>query len=159
MHANLASVTDDEFWKHIALLNGRADEPGCHRLYLALRRVDAAIVGDFQERLAEVLFHLDMRALSKQKVRDVDESRWRPRIPLSDDAFLYARCAVVAAGRAVYQGVLDDPGRFAGRWDLGAEHLLNVAPDAYKGVTGREWDWAQGTRYDYETGSNPTGGW
>jgi hypothetical protein len=77
--------------------------------------------------------------------------------PQSGDVFLYARCAVVAAGPAVYESVFFDESKFApftttaydGEW------LLSVPDDAYQLATGKEWD--RLTRYDVESYSNPDG--
>lgn len=77
---------------------------------------------------------------------------------LSGDSFLYARAAVVAAGRATYEAVLHDPQVFAPyATDLiWAESLLYVPDEAYRRHTGQEWD--RNTRYSYESYSN-TAGW
>jgi hypothetical protein len=51
---------------------------------------------------------------------------------LAVDGFLFARAAVVAAGRETYQRVLTDPAQFAGERDSRAEALLFVAQRAYE---------------------------
>ncbi|MBY8872345.1 DUF4240 domain-containing protein [Micromonospora sp. PLK6-60] len=74
---------------------------------------------------------------------------------LSDDSFLYARCAVVVAGRSAFASVLDNPANFARFTTAEAAHaesILDVASDAYQEKTGRDWDHVE--EYDYETGSN-----
>ncbi|MEV5177209.1 DUF4240 domain-containing protein [Streptomyces flaveolus] len=77
---------------------------------------------------------------------------------LSSDSFLYARAAVVAAGRETYEAVLRYPQLFVPyaadlTW---AENLLYVPDEAYRRITGEEWD--RSTRYSYESYSN-TAGW
>ncbi|MER8012518.1 DUF4240 domain-containing protein [Streptomyces sp. NPDC094149] len=77
---------------------------------------------------------------------------------LSSDSFLYTRAAVVTAGRETYEAVLRDPQLFVPyaadlTW---AENLLYVPDEAYRRITGEEWD--RSTRYSYESYSN-TAGW
>ncbi|MFD9161812.1 hypothetical protein ACFVZ8_07320 [Streptomyces sp. NPDC059558] len=66
--------------------------------------------------------------------------------------------AVVAAGRTVFDSVLQDPAAFAPyATDLIRAECLLYAPDrAYERITGEEWD--RDTRYFYESCSN-TEGW
>ncbi|ARE78436.1 hypothetical protein B6R96_34590 [Streptomyces sp. Sge12] len=66
--------------------------------------------------------------------------------------------AVVAAGRTVFDSVLQDPAAFAPyATDLIRAECLLYAPDrAYERITGEEWD--RDTRYSYESCSN-TEGW
>ena len=157
---SLSVMDEDRFWTLVAELAGNADDRGCHRLYLALRREEPEDVLAFQDRLREVLFRLDLRSLAKQRWRDVSQPRWSPRLPLvSADGFLYARCAVVAAGHETFEAVLGDHRTFRGAWDLGAERLLYVAEEAYEGSAGRSWPDERAVQYDDETGANPTGGW
>ena len=57
---------------------------------------------------------------------------------LSEDGFLYSRCAVVANGRGLYEAVLADPTRMPK--DIEFEALLSVAQDAYRRATGGDGD-------------------
>lgn len=153
-------MDEDEFWSLIGTMDGRGDEPACHRLYLALRRRQPEEVLAFQDRLAEVLHRLDLRSIAKQRWRDTQTPRWLPRVPgISADGFLYARCAAVAAGRGTVAAVLQDHRAFARAWDLDAERLLYTAHEAYEGVTGRPWPEEHVEPVSFETGSNPAGGW
>ncbi|KOU05341.1 hypothetical protein ADK86_07305 [Streptomyces sp. NRRL F-5755] len=108
-----------------------------------LARSPVCVVTGFAEQLAWALYRLDRKELGQG---------------LSSDAFLYTRCAVVAAGRGVFEDVLQDPGAFASlATDLiWAESLLYIPDHAYERVTGEEWH--RNTRYSYESYSN-TGGW
>jgi len=72
----------------------------------------------------------------------------------SNDDFLYARCAVIAEGRAYYENVRLNPSEMPG--DIDFEHLLGLASEAYKLKTGRDFEYFP--IYNYETGSN-TEGW
>jgi hypothetical protein len=148
-------VTGDEFWRLIDLLDGSVDDEAVERLEDALAGRDAAAIVAFADRLAEALFRLDLRVLADQPFSDLEDPGGGADWGQSADAFLYARCAVVAAGRKVFDSVLREPSEFARPWDLGAEVLLGVAPNAYGQVTGREWDHEEPV--SYESGSNPEG--
>ncbi len=153
-------MDEAEFWRLIAVMEGQADDAACHRLFLALRRLEPEQIVAFQERLGEVLHRLDLRGLAKQRWRDTGTPRWLPRLPIiSADGFLYARCSAVASGRETVEAVLRDHRKFARPWDLGAERLLGVAEEAYEGAAGRTWPEEHVLLFDYETGSNPDGGW
>lgn len=71
--------------------------------------------------------------------------------------FLYTRAAVVAAGRTVFDSVLEYPAAFTPyATDLvWAEPLLCTPDRAYRRTTGKEWD--RDTRYSYESCSNIEG--
>ncbi|MEV8536705.1 DUF4240 domain-containing protein [Streptomyces sp. NPDC051211] len=96
----------------------------------------------FAEKLSWLLYRLDRREYGRG---------------LSGDQFLYTRCAVVAAGRAVYESVLDDPAEFVPYAEglVWAEGLLYVPDQAYEHLTGEQWPRA--TRYSYESFTNREG--
>jgi hypothetical protein len=85
---------------------------------------DAAVL--FLRGLHGALHELDRESLFAQPIRDRGEDLSIQPIPLSDDTFLYARCAVLTSGHGVYQSVLQDPRSFAATWDLDAESLLEL---------------------------------
>lgn len=153
-------MDEERFWEIIAMAGGSADESALHRLWLHLRKLpDDQILG-FQDRLAEVLFRLDLRPVAQQKWRDVSERSWLPRIPgISSDGFLYARCSAVLEGPEVVRAIVADPTAFKRRWDVRAEALLNVGVEAWEAATGRTYDYSRETPFSYETGSNANGGW
>jgi len=70
------------------------------------------------------------------------------------DLFLYARCCVVANGRAFYEHVLAHPEDMPK--DLTFEALLNLASHAFERKTGFEMEYVPA--YNYETFAN-TEGW
>ena len=157
---SLRMMNEDRFWSLVDELQGDVTDVGCRRLVLALRRLDADEILAFQDRLAEVLFRLDLRSIAKQRWRDVEQPRWVPRLPfISADGFLYARCAAVAAGRSTVEAVLRDHREFRRSWDLGAERLLYVGEQAYVAAAHQPWPMERTSMFDYETGSNPAGGW
>ncbi|PWK63615.1 uncharacterized protein DUF4240 [Streptomyces sp. CG 926] len=102
-----------------------------------------SLVTGFAEQLSWALYQLDRKEYGYD---------------LSDDAFLYTRAAVVAAGRVVFESVLQDPAVFEPyATDLiWAESLLYTPDRAYERITGEAWD--RDTRYSYESCSN-TEGW
>lgn len=132
-------MTEDEFWDLIGVLKGSVDAGAVLRLTAALQQEDPSVIIGFADRLAAVLRALDIPGLAHEPFWDADDPE-RTILSGSADAFLYARCAVVVAGQDTYLDVLRDERRFARAWDLGAEALLEIAPQAYEQVTGRSWD-------------------
>jgi hypothetical protein len=130
----------EDFWSDIAVFDGVVTPQGCAVLVdrLAMRG-EAAILG-FADELAAAVYGLDTPEHLAQSVWDVSEPDG-PAIPMSEDVFLYARLAVVTAGRTTWQSVVADPSAMSGRWNVAAaEDLLDVAPQALRRSTGLEWD-------------------
>ncbi|MET7284486.1 DUF4240 domain-containing protein [Streptomyces sp. NPDC005573] len=144
------------FWSLIATLNGEATEANCRRLAEELSRRPVADIIGFAERHAEALHRLDQEKFGTLPVADMTTRDGRP-FPQSADVFLYARCAVVAAGQAVWEGVFFDVDRFAPYTsaECDGEWLLYVPDQAYELATGRAWNHA--TRYSCESYSNRDG--
>ncbi|WP_460433158.1 DUF4240 domain-containing protein [Angustibacter speluncae] len=147
-------MPDDEFWGLIELLGGQAVD--IEPLVSALAKGPRRRIQRFDDALARALHALDLYALAVQPVQEPDDAT-EAVTPLSDDGFLYARCAVVASGRRRYEQVLDDPNTFAGIWSTDGEALLDAAGEAWERLTGREWE--HDPPVSVETGSNPAGGW
>ncbi|MET7706820.1 DUF4240 domain-containing protein [Micromonospora sp. NPDC005413] len=143
-------LADEEFWRLVAVLGGQPevqDDRPYERLTSVLSEEPVERIIDFAEALAFKLHQLDRRVLAQ------------PASPgaarLSDDDFLYARCAVVVAGPTAFNAVLADATAFERFTTVEAAHaesILDVPSDAYQKVTGGEWDHVE--QYDYETGSN-----
>jgi hypothetical protein len=138
-------LPDDDFWPLIALLGQPTDDldaamRGWERLVSALAARTVTDIKRFEEALTYKLFLLDTRAHAEAADN-------------SDDGFLYARCAAVAAGPESYAYVLADPARMDG--DREFEDLLSAARTAYERKTGEEFEYDTGC--SYETGSNPNG--
>ncbi|MFD5497842.1 DUF4240 domain-containing protein [Streptomyces sp. NPDC127091] len=140
-------MNEGTFWQLIEDCRPTGQDPDSEQLAATLTKRLAqspvCVVTGFAEQLSWALYRLDRRELGQD---------------LSGDAFLYTRCAVVAAGREVFEGVLQDPETFAPfATDLiWAESLLYTPDHAYERITGEEWD--RNTRYSYESYSN-TDGW
>ncbi|MEU0414745.1 DUF4240 domain-containing protein [Streptomyces griseorubiginosus] len=149
-------MVEAEMWQQLRVLDGKADEESVDSLVAELSQQNETDIVAFSEALAEALWRLDTEAHFNQPVRDIDDPEDEETLPLSDDAFLYLRCAVIAAGRERYEQVLFDPTALAGEWDFSeAELLLEAAPRAFEAVTGLSWD--HETEFSPETGSNRNG--
>ncbi|MEU8981001.1 DUF4240 domain-containing protein [Streptomyces sp. NPDC048309] len=144
------------FWALIASLDGEATEASCLRLAEELSRRLVPDIIRFAERHVEALYRLDLEKFGMLPVADMTD-RNGESFPQSADVFLYARCAVVAAGRAVWEGVFFDVDKFvpytSTRFD--GEWLLYVPDQAYELATGKEWD--HSTWYCSESYSNRNG--
>ncbi|MBP0449161.1 DUF4240 domain-containing protein [Kitasatospora sp. RG8] len=158
---DLPVITWARFWELIGILGGPAGtstcddvETGCERLTEVLAAGPVGQIIGFGERLAEALYRLDQEEFGTLPVTGMERPGGEP-FAQSDDGFLYARAAVVAAGRAVYESVFGEPDRFAPFTARHCEELLYVHEDAYEQATGEEWD--RLTRYDYESCSNRDG--
>lgn len=150
-----------EFW---SLIETVPDDPADEDF----SRVAQGIVGEgiegvlaFQARLTLALYDLDGRANHAWFVEH-DPMQFGF---VSEDVFLYARCATVLAGREIWSRAVADETlewRDASLHESGAsEMLLGVAPAAAEalGITNEEWFELAFTRIpiSYETGSNAAG--
>lgn len=101
----------------------------------------------FADRLSMKLYLLDTRAHAEAyAARD-------PEHFISADDFLYARCAVVAEGKAYYEKVLNDPSQMPD--EIVFEPLLYLADDAFEMKMGIPFNYRP--TYNYETQSNKAG--
>lgn len=147
-----STLTLNDFWAIIEQLdwskegdNKAVVEP----VVQILQQQTSAQIYRFADILAEKLWHLDTRSHAQVFLEDPEEEGY-----LSVDDFLYARCAVVANGRAFYEEVRHNP--TAMPKDLTFEPLLYVAMTAYQRKTGKELMFVPA--FNYETYSNK-GGW
>ncbi|MFF3606917.1 DUF4240 domain-containing protein [Streptomyces sp. NPDC002463] len=140
-------MNEDAFWQLIEECRPSGPDPDAELLVAGmterLARSPLSLVIGFAEQLSWALYRLDRKEYGHD---------------LSADAFLYTRAGVVAAGRAVFDSVLQNPAVFApyAADSVWAEGLLYAPDRAYERMTGEEWDRA--TRYSYESYSN-TEGW
>ncbi|MFI8342094.1 DUF4240 domain-containing protein [Streptomyces sp. NPDC085639] len=112
-------MNEDAFWQLIKDCRPTEPDPDAELLAAAvterLVRSPLSLVIGFAEQLAWALYRLDRKEYGHN---------------LSDDAFLYTRAAVVAAGRTVFDSVLQDPAAFAPyATDLIWAEWLLYAPD------------------------------
>ncbi|MEU6238233.1 DUF4240 domain-containing protein [Kitasatospora sp. NPDC047058] len=158
--ADAPAITWARFWELVDVLGGEAGtstcadvEAGCERLTEVLAAGPVGEIIGFGERLAEALYRIDQEVFGVLPVAGLSDGG--SPLPQSDDGFLYARAAAVAAGRRTYESVFGAPDRFAPFTARHCEELLYVHEEAYERATGEEWD--RLTRYDYETCSNRDG--
>jgi hypothetical protein len=139
-------MDESAFWQLIEECRPAAPDPEAVGLAetLTARLASGPLyeVKGFAEQLSWALYRLDRRELGQG---------------LSGDAFLYTRCAAVAAGREAFESILSDPTEFAALASglVWTESLLYVPDRAYQLITGEEWE--RNTRYSYESYSNAAG--
>ncbi|MGV9453091.1 DUF4240 domain-containing protein [Streptomyces sp. NPDC003635] len=139
-------MNEKDFWQLIDDCTACTPDPDAVQLAARLTsRLSAgplATVIGFAERLSWALYRLDRKEYGHD---------------LSSDIFLYTRAAIVAASRETYAATLRDAQLFApyARDLIWAESLLYVPDEAYRRITGNEWD--RSTRYSYESYSNSEG--
>ncbi|MEU3687956.1 DUF4240 domain-containing protein [Streptomyces narbonensis] len=156
-------MDESEFWEIVeASAGGGAGGDASIRCGMIAARLAERTpdeITGFADVLAESLFRLDLKVLADTPVKGAVSRSGRP-VSLSEDGFLYARCAVILAGRGAYGEILANPAGVdfspyttdeAGV----AEELLEAAPTAFGRVTGAEWEHVE--PFDYETGSNEDG--
>ncbi|MFF0275151.1 DUF4240 domain-containing protein [Streptomyces sp. NPDC004330] len=149
-------MTWDDFWTLIAILDGEATQESCGRLIEELSNRPVAEIIGFAERHAEAVYRLDQEKFGTLPVADMTDRDGSP-FPQSSDVFLYTRCAVVAAGRTVWESVFSDVDAYAPytSTEYDGEWLLSVPDRAYELATGTEWN--RSTRYCAESYSNLDG--
>lgn len=147
-------MNSNEFWELIGTLGGDIDQQSATELSERLSARPAKEIRDFADQLASALYALDSSERADQPI--VDPSEGDQPIPMSDDIFLYARCAVVAAGRTAWESAVAQPSAMAGsRPVYDGEWLLTVAPSAFEESAGTTWTHV--SPVSYETGSNAAG--
>ncbi|GAA4668425.1 DUF4240 domain-containing protein [Frondihabitans cladoniiphilus] len=148
------ALPDDLFWDLIDVLGGQVDEDSLGALRDALAALSEDQLLGFHAALTVKLHDLDT-AKAHEWMRENDEAA--DELGVSDDVFLYARAATVAAGTAVMERAEGDGTVFLEEDDPGsAEALLYVAEEAAD-QAGYDIDFAS-IALSYETGSN-TEGW
>ncbi len=150
---NGTTMDDTEFWSLISKLDWSKvgdDAAVCEPVVAALASKPASAITEFESTLAKKLHALDTEAIARQIG---DDSYVGPDEHFSVDAFLYARCVVVANGQSLFTAVLSDHREMAK--DMEFEALLGIAAAAYQRKTGQEFAFVPDT--DYETFSNREG--
>ncbi len=134
-----------EFWALLTHIDWSedGDEAKLAPLVATLAELPLQRIYDFQDRLSYYLTQLDGPAYWAAFSSGPDGG--------SADSFLYARCEVVARGRAYYERVLTNPTKFP--HDAWLEQLLNVPDKAYQLQTGEEL--TRLPKYNYESFFNP----
>lgn len=140
-------MTEATFWSIIGVadLNSFNEDIVAGAISSRLGALSTGDLQDYSEILAAKLYALDTR-LHAENAGDSGGS---------SDAFLYARCFVVAMGQVHYEQVLADPSKMSTSLDHWCEPLLYLANriESDRTETHEHFD----TRFSYETGSNRIG--
>ncbi|HRI59856.1 MAG TPA: DUF4240 domain-containing protein [Saprospiraceae bacterium] len=142
------AMNEERFWDIIALLDWSkegSDDAVIEPTVRELSRLSESAILSFYDLLSEKLYLLDGRIYAENSVPG-NES-------ISSDLFLYARCGVVANGRAFYDEVLKNPAAFPK--NLYFEALLDIPERAWFRKTGSDLEHLP--KYIFETGFNPNG--
>lgn len=143
-------MTEDDFWKLIdcidlAALDQGHEEAAIDPLREALADCPDERLFGFEEQLSLQLHAIDSRVHADHAGESGE----------SDDGFLYARCHVVAKGRAFYEAVRSDPTRMPTTADRWCEPLLYPHREAWAEQHGvDEYEWPYCASVNYETGRN-----
>ena len=143
-------MTRDEFWGHIEAIDrnalARGDEDAAIApLQRRLESFPVSALEAFEEHLSQRLYALDGQAFANESGESGD----------SDDAFLYARCYVVAQGKRHYEAALENPKLMPKTLEQWCESLLYAHRYAWAAATRRDVsEWAFDPSVSYESGSN-----
>lgn len=134
----LTSMNDELFWELIDLIdwNSKDSFTAVGVLETELSQQSDQGIYLFQDILSEKLMLLDGPAYFEAA-------------PGSSDSFLYARCCVVANGKAFYAKVKENPNEFPNGLHFTFEALLYVADNAYELKHGKELE--RLPAYNYES--------
>lgn len=144
-------MTRDEFWRHLSHIDKTAlatgdEETAVAPLERSLEPLEEKELESFEEHLSQCLYALDGQIFAENAGESGD----------SDDGFLYARCHVVAQGRAHFEATLQNPGLMPKTCEQWCEALLYPHRRAWAKLTGQdESEWAFEASVSYESGSNP----
>jgi len=146
-------MSESEFWEIINALDWSQEKQGDAAVIApAIDRLAALPIHslyDFKNILAEKLYLLD----TVRHAQNIGEEAWQADKYFSVDNFLYARCCVVANGKAYYEQVLKNPEDMPK--EVTFEALLRIPGEAYQKKTGKRLVFV--TTYSYETYSNREG--
>jgi hypothetical protein len=140
-------LTEEQFWDIIQQFDWNQtgkDDAVMAPAIAALAAMPIAVIHQFEDILAEKLWHLDTPDHADASLNN------DPDANLSVDGFLYDRCCVVANGRDYYEKVLHDPSKMPTNFSFG--RLLSLSEQAYRLKTGKSF--LHIPKYSYETYSN-----
>ncbi|MGG0309098.1 DUF4240 domain-containing protein [Priestia megaterium] len=145
-------IDDQVFWNIISLLDwSKEDEEEI--VEAAIKKLSTFTVWQirhFEETLSYKLFLLD----TEEHAKEMGEYCFSQQDQhFSPDLFLYARCAVVARGKEVFEDILSNPSKMLK--DTEFEILLSLSSEAYYVKRGKEFYYESGC--SYETFSNKEG--
>ncbi|KML31496.1 hypothetical protein ABV89_26270 [Priestia aryabhattai] len=145
-------MDEKSFWRIISLLDWSKEDEGAivEAAIKELSTFTAWKIRHFEETLSYKLFLLD----TEEHAKEIGEYCFSQQDQhFSPDLFLYARCAVVARGKEVFEDVLSNPSKMLK--DTEFEILLSLSSEAYYVKKGKEFEYKSGC--SYETFSNKEG--
>jgi len=140
------------FWGIVSLLDWskQSDEEIIEPAIKELSTLTVWQIRHFEETLSYKLFLLD----TEEHAKEIGEYCFSPQDQhFSPDLFLYARCAVIAHGKKVFEDILSNPSKMLK--DTEFEILLSLSSEAYYIKKGKEFEYESGC--SYETFSNKEG--
>ena len=140
------------FWGIISLLDWskQSEEEIIEPAVIKLATFTVWKIRQFEESLSYKLFLLD----TLEHAKEMGEYCFSQQNQyFSPDLFLYARCAIVARGKEVFEDVLSNPLKMLK--DTEFEILLSLSSEAYYVKKGKEFEYESGC--SYETFSNKEG--
>lgn len=126
-------MTRDEFWHHIESIDKEAllvgdEDTAIAPLEEQLSSLPITELEAFEEHLSQCLYALDGEVFANECGESGD----------SDDAFLYARCFVVAQGKEHYEATQANPQLMPKTLDGWCEALLYPQRNAWARLTGKD---------------------
>lgn len=146
------AMPEDEFWYIISLFDWSQAEDNAIVAPAVeyLTQLSEAKIKAFQDILSEKLYLLD----GQQYAENIGEGAYKGEdAPFSVDYFLYARCAAVANGKAIFEKALAAPEAMPK--DVTFEPILSLAAQAFEQKTGQSFQYTPA--YIYETFANAKG--
>ena len=143
-------MNEQEFWSLIAAINTKKlrscdEKAAILPLERRLSECPESELFAFEEHLSQKLYALDAAEYADNAGESGD----------SGDAFLYARCFVVAAGRDQYEATKRDPTLMPKSIDEWCEPLLYAHRSAWSKLTGKDQGaWPFSPSVSYESFSN-----
>ncbi len=127
-------LNDDDFWEIIGTIDheyGGDSEAVLSSLVRHLKNCEDEYIFAFDDKLSELIYALDGQKWADGLFADGEE--------FSEEKFLCARCAAVAAGAAHYSRVIgnreklssDNIHEYEGRWYGVTDGLMTAAADAW----------------------------
>ncbi|AQU77162.1 hypothetical protein BUW91_28475 (plasmid) [Priestia megaterium] len=145
-------MDEKSFWRIISLLDWgkEGEEAIVEAAVKELSTFTAWKIRHFEETLSYKLFLLD----TEEHAKEIGEYSFSQQDQhFSPDLFLYARCAVVAHGKEVFEDIVSNPSKMLK--DTEFEILLSLSSEAYYVKKGKEFEYESGC--SYETFSNKEG--
>ncbi|TPF19088.1 DUF4240 domain-containing protein [Priestia megaterium] len=145
-------LEEKTFWEIVSLLDWskQSEEEIIKPAVIKLATFTVWKIRQFEESLSYKLFLLD----TLEHAKEMGEYCFSQQNQyFSPDLFLYARCAIVARGKEVFEDVLSNPSKMLK--DTEFEILLSLSSEAYYVKKGKEFEYESGC--SYETFSNKEG--